>query len=86
VRRVVHGAVRKRTLTLKVSVPQAGRLVASGKGVSRGAKTAKGRSTLTLTLKEGHAGKLRTKVLLRFTPAKGKQRKVLRKSITVTFR
>jgi hypothetical protein len=83
--RIVHRAVRKRTLTLKVSVPVAGRIVASGKDVSMGAKTAKGRSTLTLTLKEAHAGKLRTKVLLRFTPAKGKQRKVLRKSITVTF-
>jgi len=83
---VVQRRIHKRTLTLNVSVPAAGRLVASGKGVSRGAKTAKGRSTLTLTLKEGHAGKLRTKVLLRFTPAKGKQRKVLRKSITVSFR
>ena len=84
--RIVHRGVKKRTLTLKVSVPQGGRLVASGEGVSKGAKTAKGRSTLTVTLKERHAGKLRTKVALRFTPSKGKQRKILRKSITVTFR
>jgi hypothetical protein len=84
--RIVHRSVKKRTLTLKVSVPQGGKLVATGKGLTRAAKSAKGRQTLTLTLKERRAGKLRTKVLLRFTPAKGKQRKVLRKSITVSFR
>jgi len=90
--RIVHRGVKKRTLTLKVSMPVAGRIVASGKGVSKAAKTAKGRSTLTLTLKERHAGKLRTKILLRFTPkgATGKQRgkgaKILRKRLTVTFR
>ncbi len=83
--RIAHHAIEKRTLTLKVSVPQAGRLVANGKGVSKGVKTAKGRSTLTLTLKEDHVGKQRTKILLRFTPTNGKQRRVLRKSITVTF-
>ncbi len=89
--RIVHRAVKRRTLTVKVSVPAAGRLVASGKGVSKAAKTAKGRSTLTLTLEEGHAGKLRTKVQLRFTPSgaagkqRGKQAKILRKSLTVTF-
>jgi hypothetical protein len=83
--RIAHRAVRKRTLTLNVSVPQAGRLAASGNGVSEAAKTVNGRSTLTLTLKESHAGKQRTNILLRFTPAKGKQRKILRKSITVTF-
>ncbi len=84
--RIVHRSVEKRTLTLQVSVPAAGRLVASGNGVSKAVKTAKGHSTLTLTLKEDQAGKLRTKMLLRFTPANGKQRKVLRKNITVTFR
>ncbi len=78
-------SVKNHTLTLKVSVPQAGKLTATGRGVSEGAKTAKGRSTLTLTLKERHAGKLRTMVLLRFTPAKGKQRKILRKTLHVTF-
>ncbi len=78
-------SVKNHTLTLKVSVPQAGKLTATGKGVSSAAKSAKGRQTLALTLKERRAGKLRTSVLLRFTPSKGKQRKVLRKSVTVTF-
>ncbi len=82
---VVRRTVSKRTLTLMIGVPQAGRLTASGRGVSSAAKSAKGRSTVTLTLKELRAGRLRTKVLLRFTPAKGKQRKVLRKSVAVTF-
>jgi len=84
--RVVRRKVTKRTLTLQVVVPQGGRLSATGKGLSGAAKSAKGRSTLTLTLKERHAGRLRTSVLLRFTPGKGRQRKVLRKSITVSFR
>jgi hypothetical protein len=90
--RVLRRSVNKRTLTLRVSVPAAGRLVASGKGVSKAAMRAKGRSTLTLTLKEGQAGKLRTKIALRFTPKgpagkqRGKSAKVLHKSITVTFR
>lgn len=89
--RMVGRRVHKRALTLKVSVPVAGRLVAAGKGISRGAKAAKGRSTLILTLKEVHAGKLRTKIALQFMPtsATGKQRgkkaKILRKSIIVTF-
>jgi hypothetical protein len=81
--------VSKRTLTLKVSVPAAGKLVTGAKGLSKVSKSAKGRQTLTLTLRERKAGKLRTEVKLRFTPSGsvGKQRgkKVLRKSLTVTF-
>jgi hypothetical protein len=83
--RIVHHSVHGRTLTLTVSVPQAGKLIVSGKGVSRAAKSANGRQTITLTLAERRAGKLRTKVLVRFTPSQGKQRKALRKSIAVTF-
>jgi hypothetical protein len=83
--RIARRSVSNRTLTLKVSVPQAGKLTAKGRGVSGTSKTASGRQMLTLTLKELRAGRLRTSVLLRFTPAKGRQRKILRKSITVTF-
>jgi hypothetical protein len=84
--RIVHRSVSHRTLTLKVSVPQAGRLSATGKGLTSSVKSTKGRSTLVLTLKERRVGKLRTKAQLRFTPSNGKQRKVLRKSLIVTFR
>ena len=83
--RIVHHNVHKRTLTLTVSVPQAGKLIASGKGLSQAAKSTKGRQTITLTLNERHTGKLHTQVLVRFTPSRGKQRKVLRKNITVMF-
>jgi hypothetical protein len=90
--RIVGRRVHKRTLTLKVSVPVAGKLVGSGKGVSKASKSAKGRQTLTLTLKERRGGKLRTKISLRFTPKggggkqRGKKTKILHKSLTVTFR
>ncbi len=40
---------------------------------------------MILRSQERHAGRLRTSVLPRFMSAKGKQRKALRKSITVTF-
>lgn len=83
--RVAHRRLSNHTLTLNVSVPQAGKLTATGKGLSSATKSAKGRQTLTVTLKQRNAGKLHTNVQLRFTPAKGKQRRILHKSITVTF-
>lgn len=90
--RIVRRHVHKRNLTLRISVPVAGKLVAFGKGVSKASKSAKGRQTLTLTLKERQGGKLRTRIALRFTPAgpagkqRGKKAKVLHKRLTVTFR
>lgn len=84
---LVHRTVKKRTLTLKVFVPQGGRLSASGPGLSSASKQAKGPQALTLTLKERPAGRGgRTKVLLRFVPRTGKQRGILRKSVIATFR
>lgn len=90
--RIVGRHVHKRNLTLRISVPVAGKLVAFGKGVSKASKSAKGRQTLTLTLKERQGGKLRTRIALRFTPAgpagkqRGKKAKILHKRLTVTFR
>lgn len=89
--RIVRRSVHKQTLTLRVSVPAAGKLAASGNGVSAASKSAKGRQTLVLTLKERRAGKLRSTITLRFTPrgTTGKQRgktKILRKSLVVAFR
>ena len=83
--RIIHRSVSNHTLTLNVIVPQGGRLSASGKGLTSASKSAAGRQTLVLTLKERRAGKLGTSVLLRFTPAKGKQPKILRKTLHVTF-
>ena len=83
--RIAHRSVRNHTLTLNVIVPQRGRLSASGKGLASAAKSAAGRQTLVLKLKERRAGRLRTSVLLRFTPGKGKQRKVLRMGLHVAL-
>ena len=73
--------VKGNTATIQVSVPAAGKLVATSKGLSRGlGKTAKaGTVTVKLHLTNGetaklkkHRGrKLRAKVTLRFTPTKG---------------
>ncbi|HTA35161.1 MAG TPA: hypothetical protein VK761_00495, partial [Solirubrobacteraceae bacterium] len=61
--------VKGKTLTLTVYVPAAGKLTASGKGLSKASKKAGGREVLTLELKQKQAKKLRTKVKLSFVPA-----------------
>jgi hypothetical protein len=82
---VLRRRVHKQAVSLTVSVPQAGRLTATAKGLTPAAKSPTTHQTVTLTLYERHTGKLHTKIQLRFTPNKGKQRKALRKSITVTL-
>jgi hypothetical protein len=77
--------IAHRTLTLKVVVPAAGNLSARGRGLSSRSKASSSRTTLTLKIAETHGGALRTKLLLAFTPSHGRQRKVLRKSLTVRF-
>jgi hypothetical protein len=69
--RILSHSIRKRTLTIKVIVPGAGKLTASGKGLSTSSKSSKGRSTLTLTIKAKKGGRLKTKVKLSFAPTKG---------------
>jgi len=66
-------SIKKKTLTLHVYAPAAGRITASGKGLTTKTKTAKGREDLTITLKQKKAGKLKTKIKLTFTPSKGKR-------------
>ncbi len=70
---ILSHEVHKHTLTLKVAVPSAGKLTATGKGLSKAAKDPKGRSVLTLTLKAKDHHKLKTKVKLSFAPASGKK-------------
>jgi hypothetical protein len=77
--------VHNHTLTLRVAVPGAGMLTAHGKGLRGRSRTSSRRSTLTLKLPESRAGRLSTKVLVSFTPRAGKQRRILRKSLTVRF-
>ena len=88
--RVVKHSVKGRTATIVVSVPGAGKLVASAKGLSKASKSATKATTLTvkLTLTKGEAAflgkhkgrKLAAKVKLTFTPKKGGK---LRTSTTV---
>jgi hypothetical protein len=80
---VISSKVKKKTLTLSVYAPAAGKVTASGKGISTGAKTYSGREALTFTLKQKQAGKLKTKIKLTFTPKSGKKQA---KSLTVKFK
>jgi len=78
---VVKHSVKGKTATIVVSVPAAGKLVATAKGLSKATKSSNGASTLTvkLTLTKGEAAflgkhkgrKLKAKVKLTFTPKKG---------------
>jgi hypothetical protein len=70
--KVLSHRVRGRKVVLKVSVPSAGRLTASGRGLTKARKTVKAKGTVTLTLKAKGRGKLKSKVQLAFIPsAKG---------------
>jgi hypothetical protein len=80
---VLSHSIHKRTLTIKVAVPSAGRLTATAKGMSKGSTTAKGRGTVTLTLNAKKGGKLKTKVKLSFAPTKGHK---LGAAVTARFR
>jgi hypothetical protein len=83
--RVASRKVKGETATIQVSVPSAGKLVATGKGLSKASKTATGASTQTikLTLTNGeattlskHKGRrLKATIHLTFAPKKGKKLK-----------
>jgi hypothetical protein len=80
---IVSHSVKGRHLTVSVSVPAAGKLIVSGKGLSKASKASKGREILTLKLKTTKGGKFSTKVKLAFMPSKGKK---LSKSLVVKFK
>jgi hypothetical protein len=87
---VVHHSVKGSTATIAVSVPSAGRLTATARGLSKAARQATGARTLTLKLTltnaaraalRRHSGrKLAAKVELTFAPKKGGR---LKTSVTV---
>jgi hypothetical protein len=70
---VISSHVNKRTLTVSVYVPAAGKLTASGKGLSSSSKSSAGQEILTLTLKQKKAGRQKTKIKLTFAPKHGKR-------------
>jgi hypothetical protein len=61
--------VKGNTLELRVTVPAAGKLTASGAGLTKASAKAKGRETLTLKLKERKQGALKSKVSIAFKPS-----------------
>jgi hypothetical protein len=80
---IASHSIRKRTLTLSVYVPGAGKVTVSGKGLGTATKTVKERETLIFTLKTKKSGKLKTHVKVLFTPAKGKKQT---KSVAAKFK
>jgi uncharacterized repeat protein (TIGR01451 family) len=78
---VVRHSVKGKTATIAVSVPSAGKLVATGNGLSKatGRSTAAGTVTVKLTLskaeqaflKKHHARRLKATIKLTFSPKKG---------------
>jgi hypothetical protein len=78
--------VSKRTLKLSVYAPVAGKLSASGRGLSSVSRSYTGREVQTLTLTQKKGGKLKTTVRVAFTPRVGKDRKKQFKTVKVTFK
>jgi hypothetical protein len=69
----VKSSVKKQTVTLTVYAPAAGRITASGKGLTSSHKTAKGRENVTITLKQAKPGRRKATIKVSFKPSKGKQ-------------
>jgi hypothetical protein len=80
---IASHSIKKRTLTLSVYAPAAGKITVSGKGLNTASKIAKGRETLTLTSKTKKSGKVNTHVKVLFTPAKGSKQS---KSVAAKFK
>ena len=85
---VVRHRVKGKTATIVVSVPSAGKLVATGKGLTRGSGKARKAGTVTVKLRlskkeqaflaKRHGRRLKTKITLRFTPTHGAKLKTQR--------
>jgi hypothetical protein len=76
-------SIKKRTLTLTVYAPAAGKLTATGHGLTTRTKTAKGQELLTFTLTPKKTTKLKTKINITYTPTKGKKQTT---TTTITFK
>ena len=79
-------SVKKRTLKLSVYAPAAGKITASGKGLTTVSKAANGQEDVAFTLKQKRAGKLKTTVKVVFTPSTGKDRKKQAKNAKLRFK
>jgi hypothetical protein len=87
---VTKHSVKGKVATIQVHVPAAGKLVATGKGLSKASKSSKAATTLTVKLTlsskeqaflaKHHAKRLKAKIGLTFAPKKGSK---LKTSVTV---
>ena len=77
--------VKRKTLTLTVYAPAAGKVAAAGKGLTAQTKTAQGQENVTIILKQKKAGRLKTTVKVLFIPSAGKDRKTQAKSLKLKF-
>jgi hypothetical protein len=68
---ITHHSTHNKTITLAVYVPAAGKLKASGPGLSTVSRTTTIPDTVTLKLTQKHAGKLKTRIKLTYTPTTG---------------
>jgi hypothetical protein len=75
--------VKQRTSALLAYAPAAGKMTATGKGVTKASAHANGPETLHVTVKATRAGAYKTKVKLTFVPAKGKKQT---KTVQLRFR
>jgi hypothetical protein len=80
---LVSHSLKGRNLKVAVSVPAAGKLTVTGKGLSSASKRASGQETIAVALTQKRAGKLETKVKLSFTSSKGAKQS---KTLTVKFK
>jgi hypothetical protein len=78
--------IKKKTLTLHIYAPAAGKITATAKGLTTRTKTTKGQEDLTITLKQKKAGKLKTTIKVTFTPSTGKNRTKQTKTAKVAFK
>jgi hypothetical protein len=83
--RVLSKRVARRTATVKLYVPAAGTVKLAGRGLRSKVATATGRETLTLSVGEARAGRLRTRLRVVFTPASGKARKRQVRAVGLRF-
>jgi hypothetical protein len=73
----IKSMVEKQTVTVTVYAPAAGKITASGKGLTTGSRSAKGQENVTFTLKQKTGGRLSTSIKVAFRPSHGrKQTKV----------
>ncbi len=78
--------IKKKTLTVKIYVPAAGKVKIAGHGLHSKTKKAMGRETLTFRVNQKHAGRLHTRLRVVYTPTTGKDRKRQVKTLKLHFR